>query len=67
MITHLQTMYGEITCSKIEKNRGSIQTAWNLDNPIEMLWARLTEIRRLSGEAQEELTEATIMDLINRD
>jgi hypothetical protein len=63
MLEHLQATYGIITRAEVEHNRGSIQSAWNLDDPIEMLWTRLTEIRRISREAQEELSAATIMEL----
>lgn len=63
MLTHLQTTYGPLTRVELEENRSSIATAWNLDDPIEHLWARLREIKRISIAGHEELADATIMEL----
>jgi len=44
MLTHLNTTYGTLTCSDLEKNRASISTLWNLNEPIKLLWEHLREV-----------------------
>jgi len=44
MLTHLNTTYGTLSCSDLEKNRASIRTLWTPTEPIELLWERLREV-----------------------
>lgn len=63
MLDHLATTYGTLTRIELERNRASIATAWNLDDPIETLWSNLKEIRRISIAGNDELTDRTIIEL----
>lgn len=63
MLVHLKSSYGTISRAELEANRNKLNTSWNVDEPIEDLWPRLREIKRISSEADEEIADTTIMDL----
>ena len=63
IITHLVDEYGQLTRDDLETNRESIKTCWNPDEPIEDLWIRLQEIRRISIRGNDEITANTLMEL----
>jgi hypothetical protein len=63
MMAHLANTYGTLTRLELERNRASIATAWNLDDPIETLWSNLKEIKRISIAGNDELTDRTIVEL----
>ena len=63
LLTHLTETYGQLTRAEIEANRSSIATAWTPEDPIEELWSRLREIKRISIVAGEELQNDTLMSL----
>jgi hypothetical protein len=45
IITHLTTMYGQLTAADLENNRAKLTEQWNPDDPIEDLWKRIRVIR----------------------
>ena len=63
ILNHLRTTYGTITRADLETTRRSIATVWNVDDPIENLWSRLKEIRRIATAGEEPLSNATVMEL----
>ncbi len=62
-LAHLFKRYGTITRSQLEANCSSIQTAWNMDEPISVLWTRLRIIREIAEAGQEPLADVTLMEL----
>lgn len=63
MLAHLHKRYGKITRAELETNRASIQTCWNIDEPIERLWIRLAEIQRLAEEGNDKIHDNTLIEL----
>jgi len=63
MLTHLCTTYGPITRAKLKRNRASIATIWNPDDPIKTLWERLREIQRISVAGNDPLSNTAITEL----
>lgn len=63
MLAHLQTRYGTLTPEAVETNRNALSTPWNPDEPIETLWKRIAEIRRVAAAGNEPITEVTAITL----
>jgi len=63
MLTHLSTMYGEITHAKLEANHASIATLWTPGEPIEQLWECLHEVRRIATIGGDPISNQAILDL----
>jgi len=63
MIAHLQTRYGTVTCTNLEKNQASISTLWTLSEPIELLWDRLREVQRIAAYGNEPISDAAVVEL----
>jgi len=63
MIEHLQNTYGTVTRTDLEKNRASISTLWSPSEPIELLWDRLREVRRIATVGQEPISDAAVIEL----
>jgi len=61
MIGHLQTTYGTVTRTDLEKNRASIATLWTPSEPIELLWSRLREVQRIATCGNEPIADAAIV------
>ena len=64
MLEHLYTTYGTLTHDDLEANRKKLSEPWNVDNPIEDLWAAVEEIKRIAAGAQEPLSEAVCMGML---
>ena len=45
MLTHLRNEYGTLTPEDLEKIRTALSDPWNLDDPIEDLWAKIANIQ----------------------
>ena len=55
--------YGTLTPEAIEENRQSLSTPWNPDEPIEILWKRIAEIRRVATAGAEPITDVMAITL----
>ena len=63
MLTHLRAEYGTLTPEELEKNRASLSEPWNLDDPIEDLWAKIANIQRASTFGGVPNADITIITL----
>jgi hypothetical protein len=64
MLTHLKTTYGVLTGLEIEKNRARLSDAWDTSSPIETLWARISEIRRIATNANQDIGDTAVIALV---
>lgn len=64
MLAHLKTTYGTLTGLEIEQNRARLGEAWDTSSPIETLWARITEIRRIATTAAQPISDAAVIALV---
>jgi hypothetical protein len=64
MLAHLKNTYGTLTGLEIEQNRARLGEAWDTSSPIETLWARITEIRRIATNAQQPISDAAVIALV---
>jgi hypothetical protein len=60
-LTHLFTNFGTITGADLNANRASILTAWNIDDPIQELWAKLKVIRDFAAAGKEPMDDDTLL------
>ena len=63
MLVHLQTKYGTMTPEELETNRAALSDPWNFDDPIEDLWDRIANIRRVAELGKVPIPEITILTL----
>lgn len=63
LLSHLHTTYGSLTPEDLEINRLTLSEPWNPDAPIEELWSRIKEARRVATAAQDSITEAAAINL----
>ena len=63
MLTHLQTKYGTMTPEELETNRAALLEPWNFDDPIEDLWKKLENIKRVADLGKAPITDVTIITL----
>jgi len=63
MLNHLTTTYGTLSCSDLEKNRASIRTLWTPTEPIERLWERLREVRRIATAGADPIADSVAINL----
>lgn len=64
MLTHLKTTYGVLTGTEIEQNRARLSESWDTSSPIETLWARITEIRRIADNANQAIGDMAVIALV---
>jgi hypothetical protein len=64
MLSHLKTTYGILTGHEIELNRAKLGDAWDPSTPIEDLWARITEIRRVAASVGQPISDAAVIALV---
>lgn len=64
MLTHLKTTYGVLTGLEIEKNRARLSDSWDTSSPIETLWARISEIRRIATNATQDIGDTAVIALV---
>jgi hypothetical protein len=64
MLTHLKTTYGVLTGTEIEQNRARLSEAWDTSSPIESLWARIAEIRRIATNVNQEIGDTAVIALV---
>jgi hypothetical protein len=63
---HLVLTYGTLTIDDLENNRELLAAAWNPDDPIETLWARLKACQDYAASTTEAITDDTAMRLTLR-
>ena len=63
MLTHLHTEYGTMTPEELETNRAALSEAWNFDEPIEDLWAKLANIQRVATLGNVPIPDITVITL----
>jgi hypothetical protein len=63
MLAHLRTEYGTMTPEELERNRAAISEPWNLDEPIEDLWAKIANIQRVATLGHVPIPDITVITL----
>ena len=63
MLVHLRTEYGSMTPEELERNRAALSEPWNLDEPIEDLWAKIANIQRVAALGQIPIPNITVITL----
>ncbi|KAI2503218.1 hypothetical protein MHU86_11241 [Fragilaria crotonensis] len=63
MLEHLRTEYGTMTPEELERNRAALSEPWNLDDPIEDLWAKIANIQRVAALGQVPIPNVTVITL----
>jgi hypothetical protein len=63
MLEHLRTEYGTLTPEELEKNRAALSEPWNLDNPIEDLWAKIVNFQRVAAFGLVPIPDITVITL----
>jgi hypothetical protein len=66
IMQHLVLTYGTLTIDDLENNRVLLAAAWNPDDPIETLWARLKACQDYATGTTEATTDDTAMRLTLR-
>lgn len=63
MLEHLRTEYGTLTPEELETNRAALSAPWNFDDPIEDLWAKITNIQRVATFGNVPIADITVITL----
>jgi hypothetical protein len=63
MLDHLRLEYGTLTPEELENNRAALSEPWNLDDPIEDLWAKIANIQRVATFGNVPIVDITIITL----
>ena len=63
LLNHLQNTCATMTPDDIETNQNSLTLPWNIDQPIENLWERITKAQSVAAQAQEPAMDATAIRL----
>lgn len=63
LLAHLHSTYGVLTPQDLELNRLTLTQPWNPEAPIEELWLRIKEARRVAATANDTITETTAINL----
>ena len=61
-LAHLFDNYGKISQPALNKNQASLATAWNPEEPLTMLWTRLTNIQEFATAGGAPLSDRFIID-----
>ena len=64
MLKHLSTKYGIYTPLNMEQNRARLSADWNVDDPIETLWARAQECKRFAAAGDDPISDVAVMNLL---
>jgi hypothetical protein len=59
LLTHLHSTYGIITFDQLEANLINLERQWDPSDPIEHLWAQVTECRRFAEAGLDPISEIT--------
>ena len=63
MLEHLRRKYGSLTPEELETNRAALSAPWNFDDPIEDLWAKITNIQRVASFGTVPIADITVITL----
>lgn len=63
MLEHLRTEYGTMTPEELEQNRAALSEPWNFDDPIEDLWAKISNIQRVATLGALPIPDLTVITL----
>ncbi|KAI2509715.1 hypothetical protein MHU86_4697 [Fragilaria crotonensis] len=63
MLTHLRNEYGTMTPEELERNRDALSEPWNLDDPIEDLWSKISNIQRVARLGAVPIPDITVITL----
>ena len=63
MLEHLRTEYGTMTPEELERNRAALSEPWNLDDPIEDLWSKISNIQRVATLGAVPIPDLTVITL----
>jgi hypothetical protein len=63
MLAHLRTEYGTMTPEELEHNSAALSEPWNLDDPIEDLWAKIANIQRVATLGLVPIPNVTVITL----
>jgi len=63
MLEHLRALYGVLTPEELERNRASLSVPWNPEAPLEELWAKIEDTRRVAIAGGAEINDLTIITL----
>lgn len=63
MLNHLRSEYGTMSPEELERNRSALSAPWNFDDPIEDLWAKISNIQRIATLGQVPIPDITIITL----
>ena len=58
MLEHLSTTYGVITPDSLLTNEKKMETDWNPDEPIELIWTRIRNCQLFAAEGNDPITDA---------
>ena len=63
MLEYLDTHHGTIEARHIEENRKTLTEKWNVDEPIDVLWTRITTAQAFATRAQEPIGDPAAIRL----
>jgi hypothetical protein len=63
MLEHLRDEYGTMTPEELEHNRAALSEPWNFDDPIEDLWAKISNIQRVATLGALPIPDLTVITL----
>ncbi|KAI2496141.1 hypothetical protein MHU86_18372 [Fragilaria crotonensis] len=63
MLQHLRNEYGTMTPEELERNRAALSEPWNFDDPIEDLWAKISNIQRVATLGALPIPDLTVITL----
>ena len=63
MLEHLRGEYGTMTPEELEHNRAALSEPWNFDDPIEDLWAKISNIQRVATLGALPIPDLTVITL----
>lgn len=61
MLTHLKSKYGVLTLREVQLNRDKLNEAWDPSSPMENLWDRITEIRRVADSVEQPISDGAVI------
>jgi hypothetical protein len=63
LLTHLRLTYSAVEPEDLEKNRQVLKEPWNVDEPMELLWERLSDVRQFAARHGDAISEFNAMNL----
>jgi hypothetical protein len=61
MLQHLVATYGHMTPDELEANEKCLEQEFNIDDGIEALWRRISEIQTLAASAGEPIPDSAVL------